>query len=100
MGSLYSYVLHRRLGADSDKILEGGTFTYSPTLCFYRSTEWFLAPHSIGSGSFLGNCRRQKRVKHRATEERGGEDFTGDKIFFIYRTGTWLTSLISILLNH
>jgi hypothetical protein len=91
VGSLYSYVLHRRLGADSEKILEGGTSTYIlPSFCVYRSTEWFLSPDSSGSGSFLGNCRRQKRVKHRATEERGGEDFAGDNNFFIYRT--WLTS--------
>jgi hypothetical protein len=48
---------------------------------FYLSTEWFLPPDSIGSWPFLGNCRRQKRVKHRATEERGGEDFAGDNNF-------------------
>ena len=54
-----------------------------------------LGSKHSGSWPFPGNCRRQKRVKHRATEERGGEDFAGDKNFFIHRN--WLTSLISFL---
>jgi hypothetical protein len=60
---------------------------------FYLSTEWFLSPDSSGSGSFLGNCRRQKRVKHRATKERGGEDFAGDKSVLL-RTGTCTVLLV------
>jgi hypothetical protein len=42
-----------------------------------------LGSKHSGSWPFPGNCRRQKRVKHRATEERGGEDFAGDNSFLL-----------------